>query len=91
MKRILIADDNAMVRRGLRGLIASNEDWQVCGEPEVQVLLCTVQLSRDSTVGLAIRDRPETHGLRTVGRLEPGKKWQTILPTEQVFNLLALP
>lgn len=32
MKRILIADDNAMVRRGLRGLIASNEDWQVCGE-----------------------------------------------------------
>jgi DNA-binding NarL/FixJ family response regulator len=32
MKRILIADDNAMARRGLRGLIASNEDWQVCGE-----------------------------------------------------------
>jgi DNA-binding NarL/FixJ family response regulator len=35
MKRILIADDNAMVRRGLRGLrglIARNDDWQVCGE-----------------------------------------------------------
>jgi DNA-binding NarL/FixJ family response regulator len=32
MKRILIADDNATVRRGLRGLIARNEDWQVCGE-----------------------------------------------------------
>src|SRR5436305_9327257 len=32
MKRILIADDNAMVRRGLRGLISRNDDWQVCGE-----------------------------------------------------------
>ena len=32
MKRILIADDNARVRRGLRGLITRNDDWQVCGE-----------------------------------------------------------
>src|SRR4030081_1176257 len=86
MKRILIADDNATVRRGLRGLIARNEDWQGCGEgndgreavqqarelhpdvlvldlampgmngfdaarelakvePDVEILLCTVQLS----------------------------------------------
>jgi len=34
MKRILIVDDNATVRRGLRALIGSNEDWQVCGEAE---------------------------------------------------------
>jgi DNA-binding NarL/FixJ family response regulator len=32
MKRILIADGNAMVRGRLRGLIARNHDWQVCGE-----------------------------------------------------------
>jgi DNA-binding NarL/FixJ family response regulator len=32
MKRILIADDNATVRRGLRDLIEHNQDWDVCGE-----------------------------------------------------------
>lgn len=86
MKRILIADDNASVRRGLRSLIATHGDWDVCGEaangreaidrsrelhpdvllmdlvmpgmngldaarelakvePELQILLCSVQLS----------------------------------------------
>ena len=86
MKRILIADDNAAVRRGLRGVIEHHQDWDVCGEaidgreaierarelhpdvllldlampgmngfdaarelaklePNVQILLCTVQLS----------------------------------------------
>ena len=86
MKRILIADDNATVRRGLRGLIEHNQEWDVCGEavngrdaiyqahelhpdvllldlsmpemngfdaaaevarldPDVQILLCTIQLS----------------------------------------------
>src|SRR4051812_35985339 len=32
--RILIADDHEIVRRGLRLLIASRPDWQVCGEAE---------------------------------------------------------
>jgi DNA-binding NarL/FixJ family response regulator len=32
MKRILIADDNATVRRGLRDLIEHHDDWGVCGE-----------------------------------------------------------
>lgn len=32
MKRILIADDNPAVRRGLRDLIAHTDDWDVCGE-----------------------------------------------------------
>lgn len=33
MKRILIADDNATVRRGLRGVIQDHESWDACGEP----------------------------------------------------------
>ena len=30
--RILIADDHEVVRRGLRSLLSSQAEWQVCGE-----------------------------------------------------------
>jgi DNA-binding NarL/FixJ family response regulator len=30
--RILVVDDHAVVRRGVRSLLESHEDWQVCGE-----------------------------------------------------------
>jgi len=30
--RILVADDHAIVRRGIRALLESHEDWEVCGE-----------------------------------------------------------
>ena len=32
MVQILLADDHAIMRRGLRGLLETHEDWQVCGE-----------------------------------------------------------
>src|ERR1700680_2399909 len=31
-RRILIADDHEVMRRGLRGLVESQEEWSVCGE-----------------------------------------------------------
>ncbi len=31
-KRILIADDHEVMRRGVRGLVESQEEWAVCGE-----------------------------------------------------------
>jgi two-component system, NarL family, sensor kinase len=31
-RRILIADDHELMRRGLRGLIESHDEWAVCGE-----------------------------------------------------------
>lgn len=30
--RILIADDNDMVRRGVMGILSSVTDWEICGE-----------------------------------------------------------
>ncbi len=32
--RILLADDHALLRRGLRLLLAANNGWQVCGEAD---------------------------------------------------------
>lgn len=32
MTRILIADDSPYVRQGLRSLLSTHPDWQVCGE-----------------------------------------------------------
>ena len=30
--RILVVDDHAVVRRGVRSLLESHEGWEVCGE-----------------------------------------------------------
>ena len=30
--RILIADDNQLIRRGVAGLLAQQDGWEVCGE-----------------------------------------------------------
>ena len=30
--RILIVDDHEVVRRGLRSLLSSRQDWEICGE-----------------------------------------------------------
>jgi two-component system, NarL family, nitrate/nitrite response regulator NarL len=32
--RILIVDDSPLVRRGIRGCIQNNTDWEICGEAE---------------------------------------------------------
>lgn len=32
MLRILIADDHELIRRGLRSLLRSHSDWEICGE-----------------------------------------------------------
>jgi DNA-binding NarL/FixJ family response regulator len=32
MPRILLADDHVLMRRGMRSLLESEEDWEVCGE-----------------------------------------------------------
>ena len=32
MTKILIADDNALIRGGLMRLLQTHDDWQVCGE-----------------------------------------------------------
>ena len=33
-RRILIVDDNTIIRRSIRECIEENTDWEVCGEAE---------------------------------------------------------
>lgn len=49
MLRILIADENEIVRLGVRHVIEGHDDWEVCGEAA----------DGQSALDLAIRERPD--------------------------------
>jgi DNA-binding NarL/FixJ family response regulator len=50
--RILVADDHAVVRFGLRTILSSQEGWQVCGEAKsgAEALTLALQLQPDVVV-----------------------------------------
>ena len=85
MKRILIADDNAMVRRGLREVIAGNKDWDVCGEANDgrEAVQRTRELRPDVVVlDLAMPGMNGFDAARELAKLEPGV--QILLCTVQL-------
>ncbi len=61
--RVLIADDNPWIRKGLRNLIEQHADWQVCGEVSDGVQ--AVQKTRELHPDLVLLDfrMPEKNGL----------------------------
>ena len=63
--RILIADDNEFVRRGISGLLAQEEDWEVCGEARDSA--DAIQKAGDLRPDLILLDvsMPGTNGLET--------------------------
>lgn len=67
--RILIADDHAVVRRGVQALLATCKDWEVCGEA------CTgseaVEQAKQLKPDIVIMDisMPEMHGLEPVRQI----------------------
>jgi DNA-binding NarL/FixJ family response regulator len=66
---ILIADDHAVVRRGMRALLESQPNWQVCGEAQNgrEALEEAKRLKPD----LAVLDitMPELNGLEAIARI----------------------
>jgi len=63
--RILIADDNELVRRGISGLLADQEGWQVCGE--ARDAADAIQKASDLRPDLILLDvsMPGKNGLET--------------------------
>ena len=63
MIRILVADDHAVMRRGLRGLLETHADWHVCGEAGngQEAVEMTIRLTPEVVV--LDLTMPELHGL----------------------------
>jgi DNA-binding NarL/FixJ family response regulator len=61
--RILIVDDNELVRRGLKALISSEKSWEVCGEARDGVE--GIQKARELRPDLVLLDvsMPDMNGL----------------------------
>jgi DNA-binding NarL/FixJ family response regulator len=69
MLRILIADDHAVIREALRGLLARRSDWHVCGEASTGRE--AVELARCLRPDIAILDlsMPELNGFEAAAQL----------------------
>ena len=61
--RILIVDDHAVVRRGVRSLLESREGWEVCGEAATGREAVTESLRLRPDVVVMDVSLPELNGL----------------------------
>lgn len=67
--RILIADDNSLIRRSIRALLSKETAFQICGEAaDGQETLARVRELRPDVVLLDI-SMPETDGFQTAGQI----------------------
>ncbi|MBL8420466.1 MAG: response regulator transcription factor, partial [Dechloromonas sp.] len=70
MIRVLIADDHAILRRGLAEIISEAGDMEVCAEAATGAQ--TVKLARDHAIDVVLLDisMPDRNGLDTLKQLK---------------------
>jgi DNA-binding NarL/FixJ family response regulator len=89
--RILIADDNDIVRRGVAGLLSSEPNWEICGEAKNggEALLKTPELLPD----LILLDvsMPDVNGLEVARLLRQDVPRLRILVMSQHDPIHLLP
>jgi DNA-binding NarL/FixJ family response regulator len=69
MVNILLADDHAIMRRGLRGLLETHEDWQVCGEAGDGRQAVELSVTLKPEIVVLDVSMPELHGLEAARQI----------------------
>jgi DNA-binding NarL/FixJ family response regulator len=89
--RILIADDNERVRRGIKELLASETTWQICGEAKNGTE--AVQKSLELRPNFILMDisMPELNGLEAARLIRRDLPGVTILVMSQHDPMQLLP
>ena len=67
--RILVADDHAVVRRGVRALLEGQMDWQVCGEASTGPEAVEQTRLLDPDIVVLDLSMPELNGLDATRRI----------------------
>jgi DNA-binding NarL/FixJ family response regulator len=94
MIRVLIADDHAILRRGLADIISETKDMQVCGEAENGAQ--AVRVVRDQPIDVVLLDitMPDRNGLDTLKQLKKEKPKLAVLMLsmhpEEIYALRAI-
>lgn len=78
-RRILIADDHEVMRKGLKSLLATRTDWQVCGEASSGLEAIEKSLRLDPDVVLMDVSMPQMDGLEAVRGILKNRPEQKIV------------
>jgi DNA-binding NarL/FixJ family response regulator len=67
--RILVVDDHDLVRRGLKQLLTSRQDWEVCGEAKTGREAVALAEQLQPEIVITDVSMPEMNGLEAVRRI----------------------
>ena len=89
--RILIADDNAMVRRGVITLLSSETSWEICGEAgDGSEALLKARTLRPDVILLDV-SMPGVNGLEVARRLRRELSYARIVESNEPRSLANAP